>query len=268
MKHLEWFNSLDPEVQAMLEDWEEIGGPQTESQEHYLVEDVAKSLRLSPITVREYTREGKIFARKLGRKWLIPVDAVARYIYNASHEQKADDHIPMGVVFVWSDRDGSILADYRFVSDKELVNFSSQADLKRFMGVKEGTGFWCELFPVLACENLLEDVGLLSPTLNEIKQKRGKLRLSDKIFELPPKMRFSFQQLASKDWFKMPIPLIEQEYKTIFGKDPDINDLRLLRMALVTATIINGDEKRLEEIEKWFLFGPLLEDFNGHLNDS
>jgi len=88
--------------------------------------------------------------------------------------------------------------------------------------------------------------GFLSPSLTEIKRKHGLLRLSDRVFGLTP----SFQQLASKDWFKMPIALIEQEYKAIFGKQPDINDLQLLRIALVTPTIMTGDERRLEEVKK------------------
>ena len=64
-----------------------------------------KALKLSPITVRRYIREGKIFARRVGRerKWRIPADAIARFIYNLeTHRQKAsEDCTVMGILEVW-----------------------------------------------------------------------------------------------------------------------------------------------------------------------
>jgi excisionase family DNA binding protein len=38
----------------------------------YSVEEVAALLELHPVTVREYAREGRVPAAKLGRRWRFP----------------------------------------------------------------------------------------------------------------------------------------------------------------------------------------------------
>lgn len=269
MKHLEWLRSLTPEQQTALEAWEEVGEPTVEYQDHYLVEDVAKGLRLSPITVRQYIREGRIFARRFGRRWYVPADAIARYIYNESHKEKAADYVPMGIILAWADTpEISPLIGYKFVSDKELVNLVSVSSLFRELGIPENSTMCLELWPVSALDHCLEDIGLITPNLRELERKGSEMFYSN-VFEMPPMMRTRLLQLAlEEDWFRAPVALIEHTYKDIFGKQPDTNDLRLLRRALLSYILEYDDKARLKEARKWFRHGPFAPKFPDTQDDS
>ena len=114
---------------------------------------------MSPVTVRQYIREGKIFARKFGRRWYVPADAIARYIYNESHEDKAADYVPMGIILAWADTpEISPLIAYKFVSDKELVNLTTVSSLFEELGIPDNATACLELWPVSALDHCLEDI--------------------------------------------------------------------------------------------------------------
>lgn len=259
MRHLKWFRSLPTGTQEMLEDWEEIGPPHAPYQTHYIVDEVATALRLEPVTVRQYLREGKLLGRKIGRKWQVSSDSIVRYIYNASHEEEADPDIPMGVVFVWSDRMGELLADYRFVSNRELETFSSYEVVYAFMDINSDTNYWIELWPIIACEHILEDVSLLDHSVDALATQR----LHQPIFNLPHTIRHSMVHLAKQDWYRWPAEVISEEYRNMFGEKPTLNHLRLLKLALIGLTVVQADMfdkdlgERLEEIIEWNRLGDM-----------
>lgn len=261
MKHLEWFNALNPDTQASPEAWGEIDGPQTKYQDHYVVKDVAKALCLSPVTVRQYIREGKLFARKLGRGRYIPADAIARFIYNETHEQKAADYIPMGIVLIQAGvPETDPLIGYRILSDKELVAYpsASASSLREELGIPDDTDVFFKLRAVLELDHVLEDIGLVTPNLREL-QRQGSGVFYSSTFEMPPMMRTRFLNLAfNEDRSRAPVALVGQTYKDIFGKEPDANDLRLLRRALLSYVLEYGDEARLKEVRKWSFMAGLL----------
>jgi len=258
MEYEKWFKSLTQEQQDALDGWEQLVGPNVEYQDHYLVEDVAKGLRLSPVTIRQYIREGKIFARKFGRRWYIPADAVARYIYNELHEEKAADYVPMGIILIWADTlEDSPIIGYKFVSDKELVSLTDVSAMFQEVDIVENSTMLLELWPVWALDHCLEEIGLISPNLRELERTDSKMFYSH-AFEIPSMTKANLLKLTfDVDWFKAPVALIKQAYKDMFGKEPDTDDLRLLRRVLISYMLEYGDEERLEEAMKWFRFGPL-----------
>ena len=264
MKHLEWFKSLKPDIQEELEAWGEINGPQTEYQDHYVVKDVAKALCLSPVTVRQYIREGKLFARKLGRNWYVPADAIARFIYNETHEEKAADYVPMGIVLIWAGfPESSPLIGYRILSDKDLVRYASTSasSLKQEYGIADDMDVYFELWSVVELDHVLEDIGLITPNLQELR-KQGSVMFYDGAFEMPPMMRTRLLHLAfDEDWFRAPVALISEIYRDTFRKEPDANDLRLLRRTLISYIFEYGDEARLKEARKWLIHGPFASKF-------
>ena len=268
MEYAEWFKSLTQEQQDALEGWEQLVGPNVEYQDHYLVEDVARGLRLSPVTIRQYIREGKIFARKLGRRWYVPADAVARYIYNELHEDKAAGYVPMGIILIWADTpEISPLIGYKFVSDKELINLTDVSALFQEVDIAENPTMCLELWPVWALDHCLEDIGLISPNLRELERTDSGMFYSN-AFEIPPMIKTDLLKLAfDVDWFRAPVALIRQAYKDMFGKEPDTNDLRLLRRVLISYMLEYEDEARLKEAVKWFRFGPLTPEF-ARIQDS
>lgn len=152
-------------MQDTLEDWEEIGPPTAQYQRHYLLDEAAQALRLTPITIRQYIRKGKISARKVGRKWVIPIDAIARFMYNSSGKT-ANPAVPMGVVYVWADEGGELLVDYQIVGNLELSAFDSSQTVASFMGIEAGP-LWCVLLPALAPGAFLEDLNLISPGISQ-----------------------------------------------------------------------------------------------------
>ncbi|NJO84988.1 MAG: helix-turn-helix domain-containing protein [Blastochloris sp.] len=71
----------------------------------YSVEEVAPLLRVTPQTLRNWIREGKVHAERMGRPYLIPVEEAARLlkrtpdevhtlIYQAKTAKSAEDHEP------------------------------------------------------------------------------------------------------------------------------------------------------------------------------
>lgn len=256
----EWYAALPKSTQDILEDWGEISSPTTHSQDHYSIEDAAIALRLSQITLRQYVREGKVFGRRIGRKWLVPSDSIARYIYNAEHTQPAEEAVPIGVVVVWADEEGSALADYQFASATELSAFSDVADLSRFMNITPGRGLWCELWPVLAYQEIYRDTGLIPAA----KPSSKSATLAWNEFSVPPHLRVKLAEMAGSDWHMAPLELIEAEYKAIFGKMPDLNDLRLLRLALLGMLSLAGETERIDQVRRVLMLGPLSDEF-GHM---
>lgn len=238
MKHLEWYESLSPGVQDSLWLWKTAAGPKSQNQDHYLVKDAAKALRLDPITIRGYIREGKIFARKLGKKWLIPADAIARYIYNndPANQERADDDIPMGVVIASVDsEDGNIedqIVDYRIVSDKELQLFETEADLANFMGNEYGMPPGHEVEAIVGHTNILARLGIIPPTLDDLTKDQLGKTLLDSTFDFPPRVAKDLRELSKKEWSRMPLIMIREEFRRIFTRNPDIDDLRFFRVVL------------------------------------
>lgn len=45
----------------------------------FTCEEVAAATKSTPLTIRQYCREGILQARKVGRRWLIPENAVRQY---------------------------------------------------------------------------------------------------------------------------------------------------------------------------------------------
>ncbi|NLA07435.1 MAG: helix-turn-helix domain-containing protein [Firmicutes bacterium] len=43
---------------------------------------------MSPVTVRQYIREGKLFAGNPGRSRYVPADEIVRSIHNEAYEKK------------------------------------------------------------------------------------------------------------------------------------------------------------------------------------
>lgn len=253
MKHLEWLESLAPEAQAALEEWADLGPPTAECQKHYTVGDVATALRLTPITIRQYVREGRIFARKLGRKWLVPEDAVARFMYNASHSMPADPDVPMGVLFIWSDQQTNALADYKVLSARELEDYAIHGMNGTIADIPRLERYRYELSSVIECEAFLEEVGLLDYPVREMS------KLANRQFALAGSQLHAMNELAAKEWHKLPLSIVRHEYKVMFGKEPDVNDLRLLRMALLMMTMTHASEERVDEVIRWMTFGELAE---------
>jgi hypothetical protein len=167
---------------------------------------------------------------------LIPSDAVARYIYNCTHDAKADEGIPMGIVCLWANQAGSILADYKFASARELATFADTPDLDRFMGKEQGSRWWCELWPVNAVEWFLDYVGLLTRDLDEIKRRNKALTLSDSRFDFSCDVLFELDDLARREWLSASISVIERVFKELFDRDPDAVDLRLFKRVLLERT--------------------------------
>lgn len=252
MKHMQWYKSLPNDAQTILEDWAEIGSPTARYQRHYLVEEVAEALRLTPITVRQYVREGKMHAQKLGRKWMIPVDSVARFMYNSGYKT-AEESVPMGVLYAWADDDGKILADYRFVSAHELATFCTTESMQEFMELPKNTAYWCELFPVLTQDSLLEDLALITPSLNQ----DDRTPFCDNKYSFPATLEYQLTQLALQEWYRMPTYMVADHFKTILGREPDIIDLRLLRIALLAMLSVNDSEGKLADAHKWLHLGPM-----------
>lgn len=52
----------------------------------FRVDDVAQLLGVTPQTIRNWIREGKITAKRFGRPHLIPLDEVARLVGKAPEE--------------------------------------------------------------------------------------------------------------------------------------------------------------------------------------
>jgi len=252
MKYEDWFNSLPQEIQESLEDWETDTDPKNEWQVHYNVEDVAKALKLSPITVRQYIREGKIFARRVGRKWRIPADAIARFIYNETHEQKASEIVPMGILEVWEGvPEHSNIIKYFILSNRELV-----IPIEQFIKqMKIDEKYLCELWRVNSQDRILEEIGLISPSLDDMKKEKDTLVATP--FDFPPTIKHELIALASKEWFRMPLEFVEDKYQKMFGKKPDTNDLRLFRAVLILFTNAYCDEKQIEMLNEWLRWGPL-----------
>lgn len=251
MKHIEWYARLSSDAQSTLEDWATIGPPNAEYQKHYTAEEAARALRLTSITIRQYVREGRIFARKLGRKWLIPEDAIARFMYNSSHTEPADPDIPMGVLFLWSDKDMEALADYTILSAKELEEYANRGEDSAFVLGPHSGRYKYELSSVIACQSFLEQIGLLEFSVGNTD------KLSDPQYRLTGPQLHGMNELVAREWFRLPLDVIVHEYKSMFGKEPDSNDLRLLRTALITMMVASGDERGLEDLKASLKFGSL-----------
>ncbi|MFP4698552.1 MAG: helix-turn-helix domain-containing protein [Eubacteriales bacterium] len=207
-----------------LKEYYYLEDPLTESQDHYLVKDAAKTLELSPVTLRQYIRENKIFARKIKRQWYIPIDAILRYTYAEENEHQPDSDVPMGVIqFKKEDEDKEFtFENYKIVSDKELRHILeqnlSEEDLYSYFDVDRGRYVMGELFAANAysfSENKPHDY------------------INEDLYEFPSKTKVQLQEIAKKDnWRKMPISLMKAKYKQIFNKTPDLDDVRLFRSTI------------------------------------
>lgn len=67
----EAFEWMKPRIEAMLPGQQEKGGPRV-----LTPEQAAMQMRLNVQTVMKWCREGRLTASKVGRKWLIPQEAV------------------------------------------------------------------------------------------------------------------------------------------------------------------------------------------------
>lgn len=53
--------------------------PRADAEQDYTVEEVAKRMRVTPRTIREEIKRGKLKATRVGRFWRITAEALARY---------------------------------------------------------------------------------------------------------------------------------------------------------------------------------------------
>lgn len=237
----EWFLSLDPKVQKWLDPWKELTLPTTEYQYHYSTKDLEPVLGLSPVTIRQYIREEKIFGRKLNNQWQIPTDSVVRYLYNNSHEHTAKKFVPMGIVFFKSTETLERIG-YEFCSDYEMEKFSSTTKIKEIFGYTEG-GIYPEVFPVHGFGNILEEINLIIPNFEELKDRKAKLQ--DKEFDIPNNIINSLKELAFSSWEELPLSIIENKFREMFKKEPNTIDLKLLKIIL---NLLEKDNYSNEEV--------------------
>ncbi len=62
----------------------------------YGVTDVAQEVGVTPATVRQWIRDGKLLARKVGREWLITEDAVRIFITGVEPVGPEEQEGPVG----------------------------------------------------------------------------------------------------------------------------------------------------------------------------
>ena len=212
--------------------------PFAEGQEDYTVKDAAKMLEISPVTLRQYIREGKIFARKYD-EWHIPIDAILRFIYARENEHQPDENVPMGFIQVKEKDDKGDFTKYEIISDKELRDILcldlSEDDLYNYFNIDRS-------------RYILED--LLAANAFSFSEDKDAYMFS-------PKIKKQLAEIAKKDnWRDMPISLMKAKYKKIFNKTPDIEDVRLFRSTI-------------EDIEwnenKFFLEDALLAELTEHI---
>lgn len=62
----------------------------------YGVADVAQEVGVTPATVRQWIRGGKLVARKIGREWVITEEAVRFFIAGGEPAEPAEHEGPIG----------------------------------------------------------------------------------------------------------------------------------------------------------------------------
>ncbi|MFD1639456.1 helix-turn-helix domain-containing protein [Evansella tamaricis] len=77
--------------------------PQIELQDLYTLDEVAKILGKSLVTIRQYVREGKLKGVKKWRNWMIPSNEIARFLYESQIGVKLEKGTPILVAIVCMD---------------------------------------------------------------------------------------------------------------------------------------------------------------------
>lgn len=57
----------------------------------YTVDEVAKELKVTPLTVRQYIKRGKIPAQRIGRPYLISQEALNNFLQPVKETQQEDN---------------------------------------------------------------------------------------------------------------------------------------------------------------------------------
>ncbi|MFW6026565.1 MAG: helix-turn-helix domain-containing protein [Candidatus Woesearchaeota archaeon] len=220
----EWMKKFvgnDPAKADKLKEHYYYKEPFAESQTHILSKEAPGYLELSPVTLRQYIREKKIFARKINRQWYIPIDAIFRYIYAEENEHQPDKDVPMGFI-PFKEISNEKVEEYKIVSDKELRDILDQNLSK--------DDFY-SYFDIDKKKYVIED--LFAANGYSFTEDKPFDDINENIYSFSPKIQVQLEEITKKDdWRKMPVSLMKAKYKEIFNKTPDLNDVRLFRSTI------------------------------------
>ncbi|MFW6017009.1 MAG: helix-turn-helix domain-containing protein [bacterium] len=237
--------------------------PFVESQYHYDVKETATKLKLSPVTVRQYIRENKIFARKIDERWQIPVDAIVRYIYMLNNKHKPDKNVPMGFIRIKErnlegntnfkkyvmaplfDDSNRKVGSYRTLNEAFMGNDNfeeyiliSDKELGTIINNKLLPDDFYDFFNIDKDKYLLSD--LYATNTFSFSKNKPREEIHDEFYNFSKNIKKQLDQLSEEKWHAMPLPILKGKYKQLFGKEPDINDIKLFKTALAKIQLDNS----------------------------
>jgi hypothetical protein len=99
----------------------------------FTLEEMAIITEMSPLTLRQYVREGKIKAHKKWREYMVTANEIARFMYQRETGKKVSPEVAIGVAVIERDRgymelDYKNILEYRFFNPLDMKNWFGNED--------------------------------------------------------------------------------------------------------------------------------------------
>lgn len=227
----------------------------------YTLEEVAKIMSMSVLTIRQYVRMGKLKAIKEWRNWMVPSNEIARLMYEKKNGVQLKQRDSMFVIMdasIEEEKDYySAIYKYKFLTIDDVLNISGTeynahkvAEYEYLFEPSRIDSIWIDVISNIP--DFFRKTGDI-PYTNE-KNSNGKININTDIHVAPSViekiLNDTDEYLYSED--------VDDDIKTLFGDPSDIDTVYKIYKAVLNLSTkigrmqddINGINEYLKELKE------------------